>query len=445
MNDATSNTSESSLLLWMLAAMVGMLATYVSLGWVREGQRKPALRDSWRVVLLAASAQGTGICCAMVLALSAEGLVFPLGYPLGRVFLIWGAAMLGCVPTCYLLVRSQHAVAKVGAGTLLAALAVAVQMSWVAAVGFRPGVIWRMEFVAVAVALLLLGFTTATWTSFSEGARVGSRRQLWRLGGAALLGLTLMVGQEGASGRRRAAGPGGLGLPARSARVRRVPGRRAWWCPWCNSVMAHRPGVAPPRAPPSPTARRQPSSRNCHCAVDKPPRAPGLSPGAWLECCDPHPSFSRIPHEPEPAIAYTRGAALAALLQTAHRHHRRCHGHHDPALQAQRGRLPRRTPGRAPQGLEGQQRPAGADAAGRDPPDPRQYLAAGADLIETNTFGATRIAQEDYGLAHLAREMNVAAARIARQAADAVARPTSRVSWPAPWARRRAPPASAPT
>ena len=52
-----------------------------------------------------------------------------------------------------------------------------------------------------------------------------------------------------------------------------------------------------------------------------------------------------------------------------------------------------------------------------------QYLRAGADLIETNTFGATRIAQEDYGLAHLAREMNVAAARIARAAADAQATP----------------------
>ncbi len=48
-----------------------------------------------------------------------------------------------------------------------------------------------------------------------------------------------------------------------------------------------------------------------------------------------------------------------------------------------------------------------------------QYLAAGADLIETNTFGATSIAQEDYGLGHVAREMNVAAARIARAAADA--------------------------
>ena len=52
-----------------------------------------------------------------------------------------------------------------------------------------------------------------------------------------------------------------------------------------------------------------------------------------------------------------------------------------------------------------------------------QYLAAGADLIETNTFGASSIAQEDYGLAHIAREMNVAAARLARQAADAHSTP----------------------
>jgi 5-methyltetrahydrofolate--homocysteine methyltransferase len=46
------------------------------------------------------------------------------------------------------------------------------------------------------------------------------------------------------------------------------------------------------------------------------------------------------------------------------------------------------------------------------------YLAAGADLIETNTFGATRIAQEDYDMAGLAREMNLASARLARQACD---------------------------
>jgi 5-methyltetrahydrofolate--homocysteine methyltransferase len=47
-----------------------------------------------------------------------------------------------------------------------------------------------------------------------------------------------------------------------------------------------------------------------------------------------------------------------------------------------------------------------------------QYLAAGADLVETNTFGATSIAQEDYGLGHIARELNVAAAQLARAACD---------------------------
>ena len=52
-----------------------------------------------------------------------------------------------------------------------------------------------------------------------------------------------------------------------------------------------------------------------------------------------------------------------------------------------------------------------------------KYLAAGADLIETNTFGATSIAQEDYGLASIARELNVASARLAREAADRLGTP----------------------
>ena len=50
-------------------------------------------------------------------------------------------------------------------------------------------------------------------------------------------------------------------------------------------------------------------------------------------------------------------------------------------------------------------------------------LAAGADLIETNTFGATTIAQEDYDMAPLAREMNLASARIARAACDKYSTP----------------------
>jgi 5-methyltetrahydrofolate--homocysteine methyltransferase len=47
-----------------------------------------------------------------------------------------------------------------------------------------------------------------------------------------------------------------------------------------------------------------------------------------------------------------------------------------------------------------------------------QYLEAGSDIIETNTFGATTVAQDDYGLGALAREMNVAAAKLARAACD---------------------------
>ncbi|MGO4332555.1 homocysteine S-methyltransferase family protein [Cupriavidus sp. 2TAF22] len=52
-----------------------------------------------------------------------------------------------------------------------------------------------------------------------------------------------------------------------------------------------------------------------------------------------------------------------------------------------------------------------------------QYLAAGADLIETNTFGATAVAQEDYKMADLAYEMNVEAARLARAACDKYSTP----------------------
>lgn len=51
------------------------------------------------------------------------------------------------------------------------------------------------------------------------------------------------------------------------------------------------------------------------------------------------------------------------------------------------------------------------------------YLAAGADLIETNTFGATTIAQDDYDMAGLAREMNLASARLARAACDKFSTP----------------------
>ncbi|NNM20208.1 MAG: methionine synthase [Gammaproteobacteria bacterium] len=57
----------------------------------------------------------------------------------------------------------------------------------------------------------------------------------------------------------------------------------------------------------------------------------------------------------------------------------------------------------------------------------REYLRAGADIIETNTFTANAPSMADYGMADIAAELNEAAARLARQAADEIGRETGRL------------------
>ena len=54
------------------------------------------------------------------------------------------------------------------------------------------------------------------------------------------------------------------------------------------------------------------------------------------------------------------------------------------------------------------------------------YFRAGADIVETNTFSSTRIAQADYGMSDIAYELNVAGARLAREAADIAAKEDGR-------------------
>src|SRR5262249_17036560 len=60
----------------------------------------------------------------------------------------------------------------------------------------------------------------------------------------------------------------------------------------------------------------------------------------------------------------------------------------------------------------------------------RRYLDAGADIIETNTFNANALSQADYGTEAFAYEINLEAARLAREAADAAsARSPDRPRW----------------
>ena len=76
----------------------------------------------------------------------------------------------------------------------------------------------------------------------------------------------------------------------------------------------------------------------------------------------------------------------------------------------------------------------------------RQYLEAGADFIETNTFNSNFTSQEDYGLGHLVGELNEAGARLARELVrSSTPPPSARAWWRACWARPTAPPPSRPT
>ncbi len=196
LESASNHSSESSILLWILATAIAMFAAHVSLGWIRDVQRAPSMREAWPGLLFGAASLGTGVASCMVLALSAEALAFPLGYPLGRVLMLWVLAMVGCLPVCIWLQRSQGWLATLACGLLLAGVALGSQAGWVMAVGFRPGIAWRIEFVIGAACVLGIGFCAAIWAAFSPASRKGRRRKLWRVGAAALLGLSLMAGQE---------------------------------------------------------------------------------------------------------------------------------------------------------------------------------------------------------------------------------------------------------
>jgi 5-methyltetrahydrofolate--homocysteine methyltransferase len=64
----------------------------------------------------------------------------------------------------------------------------------------------------------------------------------------------------------------------------------------------------------------------------------------------------------------------------------------------------------------------------------RQYLAAGADIIETNTFSGTTIAQADYHLEHIIYDLNLQSAKIAKEVADEFN--TNLASWRVLWGQQ---------
>lgn len=192
----TVNPTDSSLLLWLLAAVVAMLAAYVAQSWVLLARRGPTVLSQWRAVLVAACTLGTGICSSMLLATSAQGLLFPIGYQVWPTVGIFVGSMLASVPLIAWLAGAQRGWLLLASGPALAALASAVQFGWLWAAGFRPGIIWRQDFAAAALITMTVGLGAAAWLSFSDIFRDSSRHVIWRVSAAALLGLTLAGGQE---------------------------------------------------------------------------------------------------------------------------------------------------------------------------------------------------------------------------------------------------------
>jgi NO-binding membrane sensor protein with MHYT domain len=189
-------TGSSSFLLWLMAAVVALLASYLFIGWVRRAQNASDWRSTLGPASLAASALGVGLSSAMVLALSAEALAFPLGYRWILVPVLVLAPMLACLPAAWWLSRRQNWLALGAAGLMLGLLAVAVQAGWLFAAGLRPGLRWNFALVGAAAGLSAVGFTAALWLAYSDASGDGARKTLWRVGAAVLMALTLVSGQE---------------------------------------------------------------------------------------------------------------------------------------------------------------------------------------------------------------------------------------------------------
>lgn len=188
-------SGDFSILLWMMAALAAMLTSHVTLGWIQQAQRRPSLAKSWRAQLLASTTLGTGVSATAVIALSAEGLPYALGYGSVAGPVLWLGAMIGSLSLVFWLTHNQRWWSVLGTGLLLAGLAGAVQVGWIWAAGFRPGVIWRLSFAGTATAVMVVGFICGLWVTSSERDSNGESRREWRLGGAVLCGLALLAGQ----------------------------------------------------------------------------------------------------------------------------------------------------------------------------------------------------------------------------------------------------------
>jgi NO-binding membrane sensor protein with MHYT domain len=188
-----SPSANSSLLLFTLGTLVAMLAAHVFMGWIRVAQHLEG-RQRWGGVALASLVFSSGTCVATAIGLAGESLAFPIGFRYLTVATLWAAAFVVALPVAAWPAHRPGTLASLGAGMLLGALVVALQYGWLSAAGFRPGLVWREEFLALAWLAVGLGYSAAIALALPAPERRG-RSEAWRYAGALVMGMATLAGE----------------------------------------------------------------------------------------------------------------------------------------------------------------------------------------------------------------------------------------------------------
>lgn len=186
---------ESSLLMWALAALIVWMAAHVLLGWVRQAQEEWEWDfGRFRQIVIGGATFGTALSVAIPLGLAGEALSFPIGYEPLAALVLWVGTMLFVVLMALVPVWREEGASAAGADVLLGLAMTGLQIGWILAVGFRPGIQWDKAFIGAAAVVSAAGTATALAIAFPYGARSRRYSYSWRIAAAGLIGLSFLAG-----------------------------------------------------------------------------------------------------------------------------------------------------------------------------------------------------------------------------------------------------------
>ena len=181
--------------MWALSALIVWMAAHVMLGWMRQAQEEWEWDfGRWRQVAIGGATFGTALSVAIPLGLAGEALSFPIGYQPMAALGLWAGTVLGVTLLAVVPVWREEGASAAGAGLLLGLAMTGLQVAWIQAVGFRPGIQWDAVFIGAAALVSAAGTGTAMAMAFPYGDRARHYSYSWRIAAAGLMGLSFLAG-----------------------------------------------------------------------------------------------------------------------------------------------------------------------------------------------------------------------------------------------------------